>query len=153
MGFTIEGGTDDLAQCSIEIDIYPINTKEIKSMSNDELVLNRFVVNKVWEIAQTCLDENKKGWFVNMAEFRDAMDSLDFTANEVRAALSYLEARSVVITFLDADGGVARISCVPQRYRCRFCNMWVNTQDDPEGHIDHCLKQQKKIERNKELLR
>jgi hypothetical protein len=120
--------------------MYPINTKEIKSMSNDGVVLNRFVVNKVWEIAQTCLDENKKGWFVNMAEFRDAMDSLDFTANEVRAALSYLEARSVVITFLDADGGVAGISCVPQRHRCEFCNMWVNTQDDPESHIDRCLK-------------
>ena len=130
-----------------------MNTKEIKSMNNDEVVLNTFVVNKVWEVAQSCVDETRKGWFVNMSEFRDAMDSLDFTADEVNASLSYLEARSFVITFLDADGCIAGISCVPQRYRCRFCKMWLNTQSDPEAHIDLCLRLQRKIERYRMLLK
>jgi hypothetical protein len=122
-------------------------------MNNDEVVLSKFVVNKVWEIAQACVDGSKKGWLVNMQEFRDAMDSLAFTANEVRATLSYLAARTFVIPFLDADGGVAGISLVPQRYQCGHCNMWLNMQDNLGDHIDLCLKQQKKIERNRVLLR
>jgi hypothetical protein len=120
-------------------------------MSNDEVVLNRFVVNKVWEIAQICLDENKKGWFVNMRQFRDAMDSLDFTANEVRAALSYLQTRMILLVFLDEEGHVLRISLVPQRYQCVHCKMWLDMQDNPEDHIDLCLRLQKRIEMNRKL--
>ena len=60
--------------------------------------------------------------------------------------------RTLVITSLNAEGGVAGISLVPQRYQCGHCNMWLNMQDEPEHHIDLCVKQQKKIERHRELL-
>jgi hypothetical protein len=122
-------------------------------MSNDEVVLNRFVVNKIWQVVQSCVEEARKGWFVKMSEFGDAMDGLDFTAKEVRATLAYLEARTFVITFLDADGGVAGITLVPQRYQCVHCNMWLNMQQEPVDHIGACLRLQRKIERNRVLLR
>lgn len=121
-------------------------------MTISELTLSRFVVNKVWEIIQTCVDESRKGWFVTMPEFRDAMGSQNFDGKEVREALEFLEARTYLILFPDADGHVARISLVPQRYQCGHCRMWLNMQDDPEGHIDLCLKQQKKIEMSRKLV-
>lgn len=67
-------------------------------------------------------------------------------------ALTLLEARSIVITFFNPDGDVAGISCVPQRYQCGHCNIWLNMQDDLDDHIDRCLKQQEKMERNRRLL-
>lgn len=115
-------------------------------MDNDEVVLNRFIVNRVLEVAQACVDHRRKGWRVMMPDFRDAMDSLDFAAKEIHAALVYLEARSFVITFPDADDGVAGIYVVPQRYRCGFCKMWLNTRDNPERHIEPCERQQRKTE-------
>ena len=124
-----------------------------KLVNSDEVVLSRFLVNKVLEVAQSCIDDSRKGWRVKMPDFRDAMDSLDFTANEVRAAFSHLQVRTLVITSLNAEGGVAGISLVPQRYQCGHCNMWLNMQDEPEHHIDLCVKQQKKIERHRELLK
>ena len=51
----------------------------------------------------------------------------------------------------DEDGHVTGISLVPQRYQCGHCQMWLNMQDDPEDHIDLCLKLQKKIERHPKL--
>jgi hypothetical protein len=121
-------------------------------MNNDEIVLHKFVVNKVWEVAQACVDGSNRGWFVNMRQFRNAMDSLDFTANEVRAVLAFLEARTYVITFPNEEGQVRRISVVPQRYQCEHCNLWLNMQNDIDDHIDLCLKQQKKMERYQERL-
>jgi hypothetical protein len=122
-------------------------------MNNNEVVLSKFVVNKVWEVAQSCVDETRKGWFVNMEQFHDAMDGWDFTAEKVRAALEFLESRTYVLPFKDEDGHVTRISLVPQRYQCGHCNMWLDMQRDPEDHIDSCLKRQAKIERNRKLLR
>ena len=109
-------------------------------MSNDEVVLSRSVVGKVLEVARACVDEKRKGWFVNMKQFRDAMDGLNLDSREVSEALAYLEARMYVITFPDADGQVTKISVVPQRYQCHHCKMWLNMQDDPEDHIELCLK-------------
>jgi hypothetical protein len=54
--------------------------------------------------------------------------------------------------FPDEDGQVGRISLVPQRYQCGFCYMWLDMQDEPEHHIDTCLKRQAKIERNQNLV-
>jgi len=122
-------------------------------MNNDETVISRFVVSKVLEIAETCVDGSKKGWFVDMQQFRDAMDSQNFDSKEVREALAFLEARTYLITLSDEDGHVTGISLVPEQYRCDFCRMWLNTRDDPEDHIERCLKQQKKIGRNRKLLR
>jgi hypothetical protein len=81
-----------------------INSKEIKNMSNDEVVLSGSVVGKVLEVARACVDEKRKGWFVNMKQFRDAMDGLNLDSREVSEALAYLKARMYVITFPDADG-------------------------------------------------
>ena len=120
-------------------------------MSDEGVVCSKFLVNKVWDAAQACVDESRKGWFVDMQHFRDAMDSLDFTASEVRAALSYLRVRTLLITSFNADGGVAGISLVPQRYQCGHCSMWLDMQDDFEAHIDLCLKQQRKMERYRKL--
>jgi hypothetical protein len=115
-------------------------------MNNDEVVLSRFVVNKVLEVAQVCVDESRKGWRVEMSAFNDAMDSLNIPANEVRAALVYLEARTFIITFLGEDGCLSGICVVPPRYRCGFCGMWLNTRDNPKHHIEPCERQQRKIE-------
>ena len=54
-------------------------------------------VNKVWEVAQDCLDENKKGWWVRMEEFGEAMDALYFGGKQVGEALDELECRAYVI--------------------------------------------------------
>ena len=119
----------------------------------DTFVLSKFVVNKVWEVAQACVDDTKKGWRVKMPEFRDALDGLDFTASEIHAALSCLESRAYFFAFTDEDGHVTGVSLIPQRYQCGHCNLWLDMQGDPENHIDDCLKRQAKIARNRVLLR
>ena len=121
-------------------------------MNNEDIVLRESVVNKVLEVAQTCVDAKRKGWFVSMPRFWSAMDEICFTGKEVREALAFLAARMYVIVFPDEDGQGGRISLVPQRYQCGFCYMWLNMQDEPEHHIDTCLKRQAKIERNRKLL-
>jgi len=121
-------------------------------MNNEDIVLRESVVNKVLEVAQTCVDAKRKGWFVSMPRFWSAMDEICFTGKEVREALAFLAARMYVIVFLDDDGQIAGISMVPQRYRCGHCNMLLDMQDDFVDHIDLCLKRQRKIERNPLLL-
>jgi hypothetical protein len=118
----------------------------------DTFVLSKFVVNKVLEVAQACVDDSRKGWRVKMPAFRDAMDHLGFSGRDVRAVLAFLAARMYVIVFPDENGHVAGISLVPQQYRCLQCNMLLDMQDDPDNHIDFCLRQQRKIKRNRKLL-
>jgi hypothetical protein len=76
---------------------------------------------------------------------------MGFTGKEVRATLAFLEKKMYVITFLDSDGCVTGISLVPQWYPCEFCKMPLYIQDDPEQHIDLCLRRQRKIEMNRKL--
>ena len=121
-------------------------------MTNKDIVLHKSVVRKVLEVAQACVDGTRKGWRVQMPLFWGAMDDMGYTGKEVRETLAFLEARMYVIVFPDEDGQVGRISLVPQRYQCGFCYMWLNMQDEPEHHIDTCLKRQAKIERNRKLL-
>ena len=121
-------------------------------MTNKEIVIRKSVVSKVLEVAQACVNESKKGWRVQMPIFWDAMDEICFTGKEVREALAFLAARMYVIVFPDEDGQGGRISLVPQRYQCGFCYMWLDMQDEPEHHIDTCLKRQAKIERNRKLV-
>ena len=87
-----------------------------------------------------------------MPVFWGAMDDFGSAGKEVREVLAFLEARMYVIAFLDADGGIVGISLVPQQYRCSNCNMLLDMQDDPENHIALCLRQQKKIEINRNLV-
>ena len=121
-------------------------------MTNKEIVIRKSVVSKVLEVAQACMDDKRKGWFVSMPKFWSAMDAFNFGSRDVRAALAFLALRMYVIVFLDDDGQIAGISMVPQRYRCGHCNMLLDMLDDFVDHIDICLKQQKKIERNPLLL-
>jgi hypothetical protein len=113
---------------------------------------SNFIINKVWEAAQACVDESRKGWRVQMQVFRDAMDDLGFTGREVREVLAFLEVKMYVIVFPDEDGHVAGISLVPQQYRCLQCNMLLDMQSDIRFHFEDCRKRQAKIARNRELL-
>jgi hypothetical protein len=124
-----------------------------KFMNNEDILLRKSTVNTVLKVAQACSDESRKGWRVKMRQFNDAMDDNDISSKEVRAALEFLQLRMFVIAFFDADGHVTGISLVPQRYPCEFCNMVLHIQDAPEKHIDVCLRRQKKIERNRALLK
>ena len=121
--------------------------------NEEEVVLRKSVANTVLRVAQACLDESRKGWRVKMRQFNDAMDDNGISSKDVRAALEFLQLRMFLIAFLDADGNVASISVVPQHYQCEFCKMLLYIQDDPEDHIDVCLKRQKKIERNRRSIR
>jgi hypothetical protein len=121
-------------------------------MINDGIVLSRWVVNKVLEIAQSCVDESRKGWFVNMQEFNDGIDCQHFGDKEIREALAYLEARTYIITLRGEDDHIIGISIVPPRYQCNFCRTWLDSRDDPEDHIDLCLRLQRKMERNRKLV-
>ena len=122
-------------------------------MNNDEVVLNNFAIKTVWEVAEACVDHSRKGWCVNMQKFHSAFDGWGLTANEIDAALDFLAARLKVIPLRGEEGQITDISVVPLRYQCVHCRMWLDMQEDPEDHIDLCLKLQKKIKRNKELLR
>jgi hypothetical protein len=122
------------------------------AIMNDCNVSRKFLINKVLETAQDFVDTDRKGWRVKMREFHDAMDAFDFSGREVREAIAFLEARMIMISFTDHDGHIYAISVVPQRYRCEFCNMWLDMQDDPEDHIDLCRRLQAKMKRNRELL-
>jgi hypothetical protein len=114
-------------------------------------VSREHLINKVWEVAQDCVDEKKKGWMVKMETFREAMDGLDFGHQLVCEALHEAEIRAYAITRVDEDGYCTAISIVPQRYQCWHCRMWLDMQDHAEDHIELCYKQQTKIERNRLL--
>ena len=105
----------------------------------------------MWEVAQKCFDEEEKGWWVRMEEFREAMDALHFGRRLVGEALREAECRAYAIVRIDEDGHLKSISIVPQRYQCWHCNMWLDMQDDPEDHIDLCLRRQAKIDRTRTL--
>jgi hypothetical protein len=121
-------------------------------MNSDEIVLRNFIINKVLQVAQACVDESRKGWRVKLPLFKDAMDAFNFSSREVREVLAFLEAKMYMIVFLDEDGHVAGISLVPQKYRCWQCNGLLDMQDDIRRHFDDCRKRQAKIERNRKLL-
>ena len=121
-------------------------------MINSELRIRESVVSKVFEIAEQCVDESKKGWRVKMSVFWEAMDAFHFSGREVRAAFAYLSVRMYLIAFPGEDGHVAGISLVPQQYRCWHCNGSLSLQDDIRRHYDDCRKRQVKIQRNHELL-
>lgn len=121
-------------------------------MNTDETVLRKSVVSKVLEVAQACVDTERKGWRVKMPVFWEAMDAFDFSGREVRAALAYLSARMHLIAFPGEDGHVAGISLVPQRYRCWHCNLWLDIRSDIRRHFDDCRTRQAKIQRYRELL-
>jgi hypothetical protein len=120
-------------------------------MNNDEIALSEWVVNKVLEIAEACVDESRKGWRVKMGEFDDAMDSQDIDSRELREALALLDSTTYIIPFRDEDGNIAGISVIPQRFQCGHCKMWLNMQDDYEEHIDLCLRVQRKREMYRKL--
>lgn len=113
-------------------------------MTNGETAIRESVINKVLQVAQACVDEKKKGWFVKMPAFWGAMDHLGFSGKDVRAVLAFLAARMYVIVFRDEDGHVAGISLVPQQYRCLHCIGLLNMQDDIRHHFDDCRKRQAK---------
>lgn len=115
-------------------------------MGDNEMNRN-YLINKVWEIANDCSDEGNKGRRVRLRDFWEATDALDFGRKQVRGALDELERRAHVLTFADEDGHISAIRIVPQRYQCWHCGMWLGMQDDPEGHVDFCLRRQAKIER------
>ncbi|MGB0073618.1 MAG: hypothetical protein WBP71_11770 [Terracidiphilus sp.] len=121
-------------------------------MNSDGIVLRESVVSKVFEIAEQCVDESKKGWRVKMSVFWEAMDAFDFSGREVREALAILAAKMYVIVFPDEDGEVARLSLLPQEFRCWHCNGLLDIQDDIRRHFDDCRKRQAKIQRNRKLL-
>ena len=121
-------------------------------MITDPVVLRKSTVKKVLEVAQQCVAEKRKGWFVQMPLFWAALDDCGYTGKEVREALGFLQQRTYFIVFLDEDGHAARISLVPQRFRCWHCNMLLDMQDDFVDHIGLCLKRQAKIARNRKLL-
>lgn len=120
-------------------------------MNNDEIAIRMSTVNKVLQVAQQCADESKKGWFVRMSMFWNAMDAFNIGSREVREVLALLQARMHVITFLDGDGHITGISVTPQWFRCWHCNGLLNMQDGILPHLGDCWKRQQKIERNRKL--
>lgn len=121
-------------------------------MNNDEIAIRMSTVNKVLQVAQQCVDPNKRGWFLRMPVFWDAMDGFNFGGREVRAVLAFLQAKMYVIVVPDEDSHIAGITLVPERYRCWHCNMLLDIQDSIRRHFDDCRKRQVKIERGRKLL-
>jgi hypothetical protein len=84
----------------------------------------RFIIRKVWELVQLCSDQRRRCRWVNLADFRDALDSWEIGRKEAYAALRELERRNYLLTMTRGDDDtITDIVITPERFRCNHCRL------------------------------
>ncbi len=99
-----------------------------------------FVVRKVWELVELCADQRRRRCrWVNLPEFRDALDSWQIGRKEAYAALRELEGRNYLLTMTRGeDDEIADIILTPPTYRCHACRLIVSSRLDWEDDLPGC---------------
>lgn len=108
----------------------------------------RWVVRKVWELVELCAEERKRGRWVNMADFHNALDCWEIGRKEANAALRQLEQGNYLLAMCRGeDDEITDIIITPPTYRCPDCRLMVSSRRDLEDHWPDCLRQQAKLRR------
>ena len=109
---------------------------------------SRFIVRKVWKLAQLCAEQRRRFRWVNLAEFRDALDGWEIDRKEAYAALRELERKNYLLVMTRGrDDEITDVVITPDRFRCHACRLMVSSRLDWEDHLPGCLRQQEKMRR------
>jgi hypothetical protein len=88
---------------------------------------SKFILRKLWELAQLCAEKRGRGRWINMRDFRDALDCSQIGWKEAHAGLSVLEQRNYLLLMTRGeDGEITDIAITPPTYRCHGCRLMVS---------------------------
>jgi hypothetical protein len=107
-----------------------------------------FIVRKDLELVELCAERRMRCRWVNMQDFRNALDSWEIGRKEAYAALGELERKNYLLTMTrGVDDDVHDIVITPPTYRCPVCHLMVSSRLDWEDHLQDCLRQREKLRR------
>jgi hypothetical protein len=105
-----------------------------------------FIVRKVWELAELCAEQRRRCRWVNLDDFRSALDGWEIGRKEAYAALRELERENYLLTMTRGeDDEITDIILTPTTYRCADCRLVISSRLDWEDHLPGCLRQQEKM--------
>jgi hypothetical protein len=108
----------------------------------------KFVVSKVLELVELCAEKRGRCRWVNMHDFRDALDSWEISRKEAYAVLRELERRNYLLTMTRGEEEeITDIVITPETFRCNHCRLVVSSRLDWEDHLPVCRHQQEKLRR------
>jgi hypothetical protein len=107
-----------------------------------------FIVCKIWELVEVCSEKRRRCRWVNLAEFRNALDCWQIGRKEAYAALRELEQRRYLLAMTRGeDDEITEIVITPPIYRCPDCRLMVTSCIDWEDHLPDCLREREKLRR------
>jgi len=111
-------------------------------------MISKFAARKVWELVELCADQRRRCRWVNMEDFRNALDSWEISRKEAYAVLCELERRNYLLTMTRGEKEeITDIVITPETYRCNHCRLVVSSRLDWEDHLPVCLRQREKLRR------
>lgn len=112
-----------------------------------------FSVRKVWELVELCAEKRRRCRWVNMDDFRNALDGWEIGRKEAYVALRGLERNNYLLTMTRGeDDEITDIVITPPTYRCPNCRLMVSSPGDWEDHLPDCLRQREKLQRIRLLV-
>jgi hypothetical protein len=97
----------------------PLAWPERRPRMNSERL---FVLRKVWELVELCAEKRRRCRWVNMEDFRNALDGWEIGRKDVYAALRELERENYLLTMTRGeDDEVMDIIITPPTYRRSCC--------------------------------
>ena len=109
-------------------------------------MISKFAVSKVLELVEPCADQRGRCRWVNMDDFRNALDSWEIDRKDAYAALRALERKNYLLAMTRGeDDEITEIVITPPQYRCPDCRLMVSSRLDWEDHLPDCLRQQAKL--------
>ena len=107
-----------------------------------------FLLRKTWELVELCADQRRHCRWVNLDEFRNALDSWEIGRKEAYSVLRELEQKNYLASMANVeDHEITEIVITPPTYRCHECRLIVSSRSDWEDHLPNCLRQRAKMER------
>src|SRR5450631_2209927 len=89
----------------------------------------RFTIRKVWELVELCAERRRRCQWVNMVDFRAAVDSWEIDRKEAHAALRELERKNYLLAMTRGeDDEITEIVITPPQYRCPDCRLMVSSR-------------------------
>ena len=109
-------------------------------------MISKFAVSKVLELVELCAEQRRHCRWVNMEDFRNALDSWEIGRKDAYAALLELEQGNYLLTMRRGAGDeITDIVITPPTYRCSECRLVVSSRQDWEDHLPDCLRQREKL--------
>jgi hypothetical protein len=109
-------------------------------------MISKFAVSKVLELVELCAEQRRHCRWVNMEDFRNALDSCEIGRKDAYCALRELEQGIYLLTMTRGeDDEITDIVITPPTYRCHACRLIVSSRQDWEDHLPDCLRQQDKL--------